>query len=96
MDGNPGDEAYLLYTYRRSHLSQIDPSTAVDVEWATSLAGPWFTADGTHGEMVSTEPGDPVDLIKVHIPRPAGNVSLFTRLKVVINLPPASSPPPDE
>ncbi len=94
MDEIPGDEEYMLFTYRRSLRSQLEPSTLVQVEWATSLAGPWTTADGTHGEVTTTVPGDPVDLVKVHIPRSnEENGLLFTRLKVVVPQPP---PPPDE
>jgi hypothetical protein len=96
LDEIPGSEEYLFFTYRQSHLSRIDPTTSVEVEWATNLAGPWVVADGDHGEVISNEPGNPVDHVRVYIPRPGGNIPLFTRLKVVLDLPPASPPPVDE
>ena len=97
LDAIPGGEEYLRFTYRRSGRSKIDPTTSAEVEWATSLTGPWSTADGTRGERTVTEPGDPVDHVKVYIPRSlATNGLLFTRLKVVIDLPLNASPPADE
>ncbi len=97
LNAIPGEEEYLQFSYRRSHRSMIDPTTAVIVEWATTLTGPWSSANGTHGEQVLTEPGDSSDQVKVYIPRSLeADGLLFTRLKVVINLPPNSTPPPDE
>lgn len=97
LDAIPGEEEYLRFTYRRSGRSKIDPTTSAEVEWATSLTGPWSAADGTHGERTVIEPGEPVDQVKVYIPRSlAPNGLLFTRLKVVINLAATSAPPAGE
>jgi len=90
-DAIPGEEEYLQFTYRRSDR------TTVEVEWATSLTGPWTPANGTHGEKFVTEPGDPIDQVKVYIPQSLeANGRLFSRLRVVLDLPPGSVPPPDE
>jgi hypothetical protein len=90
LDGNPGDEDYLLFTYRRSDLAGADPNTTITVEWGTSLSGSWTPADGTHGEItrVVDVEGEDHDLVKVHIPRThAANGGLFARLSVTITTP---------
>ena len=90
LDGAPGDEDYLLFTYRCSDLAAVDPDLLIAVDWDADLTGPWATADGSHGEVTVIEdvPGESYDLIKVHIPRPlAVNGRLFARLRVEVAAP---------
>ncbi|MBC8126255.1 MAG: tandem-95 repeat protein, partial [Gloeobacteraceae cyanobacterium ES-bin-144] len=97
LDFNPGNEDYLLFSHRRTHTSQIDPSPTVKVEWATRLAGPWTSADETVGVVNLTDPGVDIDMVRVYVPRSLEeNGLLFARLRVVIDLPPEDPPPIDE
>jgi aspartate 1-decarboxylase len=85
LDALPGDEDYLLFTYRRTDLAQADPQTTIGVQWNPLLTGEWAAADGSHGEVIVVEdvPGQDYDLVKVHIPRAlAANGRLFARLSV--------------
>jgi hypothetical protein len=87
LDDNPGDEDYLRFTYRRTHLAKDDPSTEIKVEWSTDLAGGWSDTSGMI-QQVST--GEGVDLVNVFIPRTlAVGGRLFARLGVAV----AWSPP---
>jgi VCBS repeat-containing protein len=82
LDGNPGDEDYLLFTYRRTDLANDDPLTTIHVEWSTDLAGPW---SDTSGMVEQVTDGAGVDSVKVYIPRAlAAGGRLFTRLGVEI------------
>jgi hypothetical protein len=88
LDGNPGDEDYLVFTYRRTDLARDDPFTVIHVEWSTDLTGPW---SDTSGMVEQVTDGDGVDLVKVFIPRSlASGGRLFTRLGVEISTVPAS------
>jgi hypothetical protein len=96
----PGVVDCLVFTYRRSNGAKDDPSTTICVEWATSLAGPWNKADGTHGEVIEVDEngaGPGIDLVHVSVPcQPGSGGQLFSRLGVTINLPPTENPPIDE
>ncbi len=82
LDGNPGDEDYLLFTYRRTDLANDDPFTTIQVEWSTDLAGTWADVSGMVEDVTD---GAGVDLVKVYIPRAlASGGRLFTRLGVEI------------
>jgi hypothetical protein len=88
-DGDSQASRYLRFTYRRTDRSANDPAVAIHVDWTTDLAGPWTTADETHGEVIvelddETEVG--VDLINVYFPMPPAG-KLFARLDVMSNLP---------
>ncbi len=90
LDGIAGNENYLLFTYRRTHLANADPATAIRVEWCASLAGPWADANTTSGVVpIVDHDFDPgVDRVRVYIPRSlAANGKLFARLGVTITLP---------
>jgi hypothetical protein len=88
MDGLPGEEDYLLFSYRRTDEAKNDPFTTIKVEWSASLAGPWA---GTGGMFEQVTDGAEVDLIKVYIPRSlAVDGKIFARLGVVISTPPVA------
>jgi hypothetical protein len=84
---------YLLFTYRRSDLAKDDPSTSINVQWATGLVGPWTNAvNGTSGVVILSEndaAGAGIDLVKVYIPRSlaAADGKLFARLGVAVAAP---------
>ena len=84
----PGNENYLLFTYRRTKLANADAALTIHAEWTIDLGGPWTAADGTHGELIQIQDSGDFDLVKVHIPEflaPGGK--LFARLRASINLP---------
>jgi hypothetical protein len=83
---------YLLFTYRRSDLARDDPSTSINVQWATGLSGPWTNAvNGTSGVVIVEQndaAGAGIDLVTVSIPRSlAANGKLFARLGVAVSTP---------
>jgi hypothetical protein len=90
LDGNPGTENYLLFTYRRTDVARDDPLTSIKVEWGTDFSSPWTAADTTHGEVIQVQDvgGEAYDLVKVYIPRAlASNGRLFARLGVSVAQP---------
>jgi hypothetical protein len=87
LNGVPGNEDYLRFTYRRTHVARDDAATTIQVEWSTSLAGNWTNTVGMT-QQVST--GDGVDLVNVFIPRAlAIGGRLFARLGVSVVWSPA-------
>jgi VCBS repeat-containing protein len=83
LDGNPGDEEYLVFTYRRTDLARDDPSTDIQVEWSAGLAGSW---GATTGMVEQVTDGDGIDSVKVFIPRAlAAGGRLFARLAVQVS-----------
>jgi lysophospholipase L1-like esterase len=86
LDGNPGNEDYLLFSHRRTDRAHTDPSTAIKVEWATGLAGPWTDSALTPGVIVEELPaGAGVKLVHVYLPRVLQEDGrVFARLKVVV------------
>ena len=88
LDGNPGNEDYMVFTYRRTDLAKDDPSATIKVEWSANLAGPW---SGTGGMVAQITDGVGVDLVKVYIPRSLAVAGkLFVRLGVTISTPPSN------
>jgi hypothetical protein len=91
LDGNPGNEDYLVFTYRRSDLANTDSATTIRVEWSTNLAGIWTHSAGTPGVVVTQDDngaGPNIDFVHVHIPRSlAANGALFARLSVLVATP---------
>ena len=84
-DGETPAFTHLAFTYRRTWLSRDDPQASISAEWSTDLAGPWTTADGSQGELITVEQngaGEGIDLIEVLIPA-APDGRIFARLKVV-------------
>jgi hypothetical protein len=81
---------YLLFSYRRTDLSNNNPQTTIQVQWSNSLTGTWNDAEATLGVIVIEENdgfGEGVDRVKVYIPRSlAVNGRLFARLWVDIDL----------
>ena len=80
---------YLRFSYRRTQLAEDDPSTTIKTEWSENLAGPWTTADGSHGEVIVEVPNGAdtgIDRIDVYIPCPPSG-KLFGRLGVTIETP---------
>lgn len=84
-DGN-----YLLFTYRRSHLSVAAGVTA-ECETNSGLSGPWAPAAGVSGVIIRVDEDfnfDPpaaslTDRVRVYVPR-ASNSRQFGRLKVLL------------
>lgn len=89
LDGLPGSEDYLEFTYRRTDLAHQDASVSIKVEWASDLAGPWLDASVTPGVYFDEQAGGAgVQLIKVDLPRSLETGGrLFARLNVLIDLP---------
>jgi hypothetical protein len=88
LDGQPGSEDYLVFSYRRTKLADEDPTVTITVEWSASLAGSWSAADGSHGEVVQSADHGDHDLVQVFIPRSlAPNGKLFARLGVLVATP---------
>jgi hypothetical protein len=79
---------YLVFTYRRSDLSNADPDTTIVVEWSTSLIGAWNNSATTPGVIVkefNDTAGAGIDEVKAYLPRSlAVQGRLFTRLGVTV------------
>jgi autotransporter-associated beta strand protein len=84
-DGN-----YLLFTYRRSHLSVAAGITAA-CETNSDLSGPWVPATGVSGVIIQVDEdfnftppaATPTDRVRVYVPR-ASNSRQFGRLKALV------------
>ena len=95
-DANLTNLDYLLFTYRRTDLAKNDDLTTIRVDWSTDLFT-WTNTQGTLGVVVlesNDEAGPGVDLVRVYVPRSlAVGGRLFTRLKVLIAVPPVNNAP---
>jgi hypothetical protein len=86
-DPNLTGDDYMLFTYRRTDLAEMDPSTVISVTWSTDLVGPWTNAAGTEGVVVKEggAAGPGVKFLKIFIPRSlASGGRLFARLEVAV------------
>ncbi len=86
-----GDEGQMNFTYRRTSLSESDPSTTLQVQWSTDPGGVWNDAASTAGVITSEGPlVGGVRMIEVRLPRSLATAGrLFVRLGVEVSLPPA-------
>ncbi|MGD9419158.1 MAG: Ig-like domain-containing protein, partial [Verrucomicrobiota bacterium JB025] len=88
-DNDTVSSDYVLFTYRRTDVSNDDPSTASLAQWSTTLTGGWTNAEGTPGSVTVVDDdgaGAGVDLVNVYIPRSlAVDGRLFGRLVVTVD-----------